>query len=125
MSLIVFGHGPTGTSHRTWLAAPRHPAGNRRQQTFFGDEDYRTYLELMAEWCAACEVEIWAYCLMPIMSTRGGLARVIREEDIKLLRVHENTGRPLGDEAFLASLEQDPGRILRRQKPGTKGKPRR
>ena len=52
------------------------------------------------------------------------LSRVIREEDIKLLRAHENTGRPLGDEAFLASLEEDRGRILRRQKPGPKGKPR-
>ena len=33
---------------------------------------------------------------------------------------HEHTGRPLGDEAFLASLEQNLGRILRRQKPGPK-----
>ena len=56
---------------------------------------------------------------------RAFLARVIREEDVKLLRAHENTGRPLGDEAFLATLEQDLGRILRRQKPGPKGKPRR
>src|SRR6516162_7038034 len=52
---------------------------------------------------------------------RAFLARVIREEDIKLLRAHESTGRPLGDEEFLASLEQDLGRILRRQKPGPKG----
>jgi putative transposase len=52
---------------------------------------------------------------------RGFLARVIREEDIKLLRAHEHTGRPLGGEEFLATLEQDLGRILRRQKPGPKG----
>ncbi|MDP6953950.1 MAG: transposase [Alphaproteobacteria bacterium] len=39
--------------------------GNRRQQTFFGDDDYRLYRELMAEWCGRCGVEIWAYCLMP------------------------------------------------------------
>ena len=39
--------------------------GNRRQQTFFGDEDYAAYVELMATWCAAREVAIWAYCLMP------------------------------------------------------------
>ena len=25
--------------------------GNRRQQTFFCDEDYEAYIELMAEWC--------------------------------------------------------------------------
>jgi len=51
---------------------------------------------------------------------RAFLARVTREEDIKLLRAHESTGRPLGDEEFLAALEQDLGRILRRQKPGPK-----
>jgi putative transposase len=26
--------------------------GNRRQQTFFHDEDYHAYIQLMAEWCA-------------------------------------------------------------------------
>jgi len=55
---------------------------------------------------------------------RAFLARVIREKDVKLLRAHEHTGRPLGDEAFLATLEHDLGRILRRQKPGPKGRPR-
>jgi len=39
--------------------------GNRRQQTFFSDDDYRAYLELLAQWCSRCAVEIWAYCLMP------------------------------------------------------------
>jgi len=39
--------------------------GNRRQQTFFSDEDYLAYVELMAKWCAECGVVIWAYCLMP------------------------------------------------------------
>ncbi len=27
--------------------------GNRRLDTFFGDDDYRAYLDLMAEHCAA------------------------------------------------------------------------
>ena len=39
--------------------------GNRRQQTFFCDEDYRAYIELMAEWCRKHDVAIWAWCLMP------------------------------------------------------------
>ncbi len=39
--------------------------GNRRQQTFFGDEDYESYLQLMAQFCKAEQVEVWAYCLMP------------------------------------------------------------
>ena len=58
--------------------------GNRRQQAFFQQVDYQVYLELMAEWCAACEVEIWSYCLMPnhihliaVPAPEGGLRRAI------------------------------------------------
>ena len=201
--------------------------GNRRQQTFFGDEDYEYYLELMGQWCTVHQVEIWAYCLMPnhvhliavpqspdglrlaigevhrrntrmvnfregwrghlwqgrfasfvldepyvltaaryveLNPVRAGLvkapsryrwssaaahvrgqddalvqvapllklappwrrflARVIREEDIKLLRAHEQTV-PLGDEEFLATLEENLGRILRRQNPGPKPRTRK
>ncbi|MEW6140779.1 MAG: transposase, partial [Thermodesulfobacteriota bacterium] len=36
--------------------------GNRRQRTFFCDEDYKAYIALMAEWCCRCGVAIWAYC---------------------------------------------------------------
>ena len=32
--------------------------GNRRQTTFFGDDDYRRYLALMAHWCRRCGVEV-------------------------------------------------------------------
>ncbi|MHB8897423.1 MAG: transposase [Thermoguttaceae bacterium] len=47
---------------------PHHvtQGGNRRQQTFFHDEDYAAYVELMAEWCGEEGVEIWGYCLMPV-----------------------------------------------------------
>jgi len=34
-------------------------------QTFFDDDDYRSYISLLAEWCRKCQVQIWAYCLMP------------------------------------------------------------
>ena len=60
--------------------------GNRRQPTFFGDEDYRLYRELMGEWCGHLRVEVWAYCLMPnhvhlIMAPHSadGLRRAIGE----------------------------------------------
>ncbi len=39
--------------------------GNRRQLVFIRDQDYLTYIELMARFCAYNGVEIWAYCLMP------------------------------------------------------------
>ncbi|MDD9877448.1 MAG: transposase [Magnetovibrio sp.] len=38
--------------------------GNRRQKTFFRDDDYRVYLDLMREWCGRHGVRVWAYCLM-------------------------------------------------------------
>ena len=47
--------------------APHHltQRGNRRQQTFFSDDDYAAYRDLMAEWCGKLGVGVWAYCLMP------------------------------------------------------------
>jgi len=58
--------------------------GCRRQPTFFHQSDYQLYLDLMADWCQRCGVEIWAYCLMPnhvhlvaVPSTAKGLSRAI------------------------------------------------
>jgi putative transposase len=39
--------------------------GNRRERTFFEDDDYALYLDLLAEACGRYGVEIWSYCLMP------------------------------------------------------------
>ncbi|MBI3711088.1 MAG: transposase [Proteobacteria bacterium] len=39
--------------------------GNRRQQVFFGDDDYAAYRLLLAEGCREAGVAVWAYCLMP------------------------------------------------------------
>ena len=197
--------------------------GNRKLQTFFIDEDYRAYIRLMAWWCKACSVEIWAYCLMPnhvhmiavparedsfrraigeahrlytlringrngwrghlwqgrffsypmdeahllaaaryieLNPVRAGLTAKpesypwssafahLRGFDDQLVTVaplldmvvnwktfigtaidgeltaglksHETTGRPLGDEAFIAFLEEKTGRNLREKQPGPK-----
>jgi len=212
------------------VVAPGNPhhvtqRGNRRQQTFFGDDDYLEYRRLMAQWCADHRVGIWAYCLMPnhvhlvaVPRSADGLRRAIGEahrrytrrvnfregwrghlwqgrfasfvmdrphllravryiernpvraglveraedwpwssaaahlagaddglvsvrpmlrlvgdwrrylsgpEDEELgrtLRRHEATGRPLGDDGFLARLEARVGRILRPRPPGRKPK---
>ena len=60
--------------------------GNRRQETFFCDEDYEAYISLMAEWCGRLGVEIWFYCLMPnhvhliaVPQSEDGLRRAIGE----------------------------------------------
>jgi len=39
--------------------------GNRRQQTFFGHDDYAAYRTMLAEACRKNGTEVWAYCLMP------------------------------------------------------------
>jgi putative transposase len=60
--------------------------GNRRQQTFFCDEDYQAYIALMSEWCSKMCVAIWFYCLMPnhvhliaVPESEDGLRRAIGE----------------------------------------------
>lgn len=60
--------------------------GNRRQDTFFQEDDYRYYIETMSEWCKKFDVAIWAYCLMPnhvhliaVPETEEGLRRAIGE----------------------------------------------
>jgi len=60
--------------------------GNRRLPTFFGDDDYRAYLDLLTEHAAAAEVAVWAYCLMPnhvhlvlVPSTADGLRAALSE----------------------------------------------
>ena len=200
--------------------------GNRRLQTFFNDEDYAAYIELMAQWCREEGVEIWSYCLMPnhvhliaVPKTKDGLRRAIgeahrrytrrvnfrekwrgylwqgrfasfimdepyllaatcyvelnpvraklvehasqwpwssakahlkgrddrlvkvkpllamvgnwkaflrsaiAEEELRDLREHGRTGRPLGSSHFLDHLESLVGRVLKRQKPGPKPQP--
>lgn len=39
--------------------------GNRRQQVFFGNDDYAEYRALIAQSCLASGVAVWGYCLMP------------------------------------------------------------
>ena len=60
--------------------------GNRRQTTFFSDDDYRAYLDLMAESCEEFKVAVWAYCLMPnhvhlilVPAAAEGLGRAVGE----------------------------------------------
>jgi len=110
--------------HITWR-------GNRRQATLFCQEDDQCDRELMAQFCRPEQVEIRDDSVVPAApllqlapDSRRLLVSVIREEELKVLCGDEHTGRPLGDEAFLASLEQNPCRIFRRQKPGPKGKHR-
>jgi putative transposase len=46
------------------IAAGVTQRGRRRQQVFFSDSDYQTYVTLLAESCGQAGVAAWAYCLM-------------------------------------------------------------
>lgn len=39
--------------------------GNRRQKTFFSDDDYRAYLIFVEASAQSFDFDIWSYCLMP------------------------------------------------------------
>jgi putative transposase len=39
--------------------------GNGGARTFFSDEDFALYRDLLAASCRAAGVEVWAWCLMP------------------------------------------------------------
>lgn len=95
--------------------------GNRRQQTFFTDDDYRVYLELMAQWCRRYQVAIWAWCLMPnhvhliaVPGDENGLARAIGEAHRRYTRhvnFRENWRGHLWQERF-ASFPMDAQYLL-------------
>jgi REP-associated tyrosine transposase len=53
---------------------------------------------------------------------RAFLSEELDPEDVRLLRRHENTGRPLGNDDFIYRLEAASGRTLRKGKPGPKPK---
>ena len=53
---------------------------------------------------------------------RGFIKQDIMDKEAGLFRLHERTGRPLGDKAFLERIENSICRVLRRQKPGPKKK---
>jgi putative transposase len=81
------------------VVAPKYPhhitqRGNRRQQTFFCDDDYEAYINLMAEWCNKRNVECWAYCLMPnhvhlilVPADKDGLTVAVGEAHRRYTRI--------------------------------------
>jgi len=52
------------------------------------------------------------------------LRSAVPEEQLRDLRAHGRTGRPLGSSAFVDRLDRRIGRVLKRQKPGPKPAPK-
>src|SRR3954453_24061719 len=71
------------------VVIPGHPhlvtqRGNGRARTFFGDDDYALYHDLLAAHFRAAWVQVWAWCLMAshvhlilVPSDRDGLRRAL------------------------------------------------
>ena len=71
------------------VVVPGHPhhvtqRGNGGARTFFGDDDYALYRDLLATHCREASVEVWAWCLMPnhvhlilVPSDKDGLRRAL------------------------------------------------
>jgi putative transposase len=108
------------------VVAPGYPhhitqRGNRRQPVFFCDDDYLAYIELMSEWCNKCQVDIWAWCLMPnhvhliaVPHTEKGLSRAIGEAHRRYTRrinFREKWRGHLWQERF-ASFPMDESHLL-------------
>jgi len=92
--------------------------GNRRQRTFFCDDDYAAYVELMADECRDEGVAIWAYCLMPnhvhliaVPASEQGLRRAIGEAHRRYTRrvnLRENWRGYLWQGRFASSVMDEP-----------------
>mgnify|MGYP000846222287 CR=1 FL=1 len=121
--------------------------GNRCQQTFFFEEDYREYMRLMSASCARTGTEVWAYCqmrnhvhLVMVPQHPDGVRSAISEAHRRFtaancpeylseatdqslaekIDAHTRTGWPLGGEAFVGELEAHLDHRLRPQKRGPK-----
>jgi putative transposase len=81
-----------------WSSARAHAEGRDDNLVRVGP-----LLELVADWRSFIEEDITG-------------------AEIERFRLHERTGRPLGEAAFLERMETMVGRVLKRQKPGPKQK---
>jgi putative transposase len=62
------------------------------------------------------------YLMDEIKDWRVYLSEYEDQEDLKSLRSHQGTGRPLGSEVFVNDLQIKEGRMLTKRKPGPKTK---
>lgn len=69
--------------------------GNRRQQTFFDDNDYDTYLRGLKQACDQFGVAVWAYCLMPNHVHLVVVPQAVTSLSKAMGRGHENYSRYL------------------------------
>ena len=69
---------------------------------FFDDDDYRLYLDILAERCRKSGVEVWAYCLMPnhahlilVPASPAGSCIPVKKDDAVSRVAHGRVSRTL------------------------------
>ena len=122
------------------IVVPSYPhhinqRGNRRQQIFFNDGDYQTYIAEMNPVRAALVKTPgkWSWysasahisgqddefvnfrALLDIVKEdwKSFLLKGIDTETIEAFRKHERTGRPIGDDGFIEKVEKITGRRVK------------
>jgi putative transposase len=83
-------------------------------KTFFCDNDYRAYLELLSEAKQVARVSVWAYCLMPnhvhvvvvpeLEDSLAKLFRYVHQRYSRRVNVRENWQGHLWQERFRSSV---------------------
>ena len=103
--------------------------GNRRLPVFLQEGDQTAYLSILKEQSDKHHLGLVGDALIAendllpklIEDWSAFLNVPVSEEVKRMMRSHSSTGRPLGDEAFIQSLEEKVGRVLTPRKRGPKG----
>ena len=91
---------------------PQHviQRGNNRQATVFAEEDYRFYLECLADAARKYGCQIYAYVLMTnpvqLRAYRDHFSSELDWSELGVLRDTVNRGWPLGSERFKDEIER-------------------
>ena len=107
------------------MVAPGFPhhitqRGNRRQITFFCEEDYSEYIEWSSATAHINGQDDGFVKVAPILERVADWYAFLKAktgaEEVRSLQQHERTGRPLGNKHFIDALEKILNRIVRPQK---------
>ncbi len=87
------------------IGYPHHVTqrGNYRQTVFAGTDDYTQYLDFLAQYAPQCDLDIWAYCLMPnhvhmvcVPKQPDSLSRTLHTVHMKYARYFNNKRSAVG-----------------------------
>jgi putative transposase len=96
--------------------------GNRRQKTFFCDDDYRTWSSAYAHLAAQDDRLVRVKPMLDRMNDWATYLSAECDEDTEVIKLHTRTGRPLGSTDFVEHLEAVTGKVLAPRRPGRKEK---